>query len=87
MESEQATPVDSITVVVRSSKKVPEFDKNLKKAGGHIGWNVVEITIKMKTIVRKPLMIKMVTVDNIFFSFCDDFKNILIPFQISYFRS
>ena len=33
---------------------------HLKKAGGHIGWNVVEITIKMKTIVRKPLMIKIV---------------------------
>ena len=27
--------------------------------GGHIGHNVVEITIKMKTIVRKPLMIKI----------------------------
>ena len=26
--------------------------------GGHIGRNVVEITIKMKTIVRKTLMIK-----------------------------
>ena len=38
--------------------KVPEFDKHLKKAGGHIGRNVVEIPIKMKTIVRKPLMIK-----------------------------
>ena len=25
----------------------------------HIGRNVVEITIKMKTIVRKPLMIKI----------------------------
>ena len=37
----------------------PEFDKHLKKAGGHIGRNVVEITIKMKTIVRKPLMIKI----------------------------
>ena len=42
---------------VRSSVKVPEFDKHLKKAGGHIGRNFVEI--KMKTIVRKPLMIKM----------------------------
>ena len=52
------TPVDSIKDVVRSSVKVPEFDKYLKKAGGHIGRNVVEITIKMKTIVRKPLMIK-----------------------------
>ena len=33
-------------------------DKYLKKAGGHSGRNVVEITIKMKTIVRKTLMIK-----------------------------
>ena len=44
--------------VVWSSVKVPELDKHLKKAGGHIGRNVVEITIKMKTIVRKSLMIK-----------------------------
>ena len=34
-------------------------DKYLKKARGHIGRNVMEITIKMNTIVRKPLMIKM----------------------------
>ena len=33
--------------------------KHLKKAGGHIGRNVVEITIKMKTIVRKTLMINI----------------------------
>ena len=59
-ESEQATPVDSIRDVVRSSVKVPEFDKHLKKAGGHIGQNVVEITLKTKTIVRKPLMIKII---------------------------
>ena len=52
-------PVDSIKDVVRSSVKIPEFDKHLKKAGGHIGKNVMEITIKMKTIVRKPLMIKI----------------------------
>ena len=45
--------------VLRSSVKVPEFDKHLKKAGGHIGRKVVEITIKMKTIVRKPWMIKI----------------------------
>ena len=32
------------------------FNKHLKKAGGHIGWNVVEIA--MKTIVQKLLMIK-----------------------------
>ena len=48
-ESEQATPVDSIKDVVWSSVKVPEFDKHLKKAGGHIDRNVVEIT-KKKTI-------------------------------------
>ena len=54
MELEQSTPMDSIKDVVRSSVKVPEFDKHPKKAGG----NVVEITIKMKTIVRKPLMVK-----------------------------
>ena len=52
-------PVDSIKDVVRSSVKVPEFDKHLKKAGGHNGRNVVEITIKIKTAVRKPLMIKI----------------------------
>ena len=41
------------------SVKVPEFDKHLKKAGAHIARNVVEITKKMKTIVRKPLTIKI----------------------------
>ena len=51
-------PVDSVKDIVRSSVKVPEFDKHLKKAGGHISRNVVEIIIKMKTIIRKPLMIK-----------------------------
>ena len=51
MESVQATPVDSIKDVIQSSVKVSEFDKHLKKAGRHIGQNVVEITIKMKTIV------------------------------------
>ena len=51
--------MDSIKDVVRSSVKVTEFDKHLKKAGGHISRNVVEIIIKMKTIVRKPLMIKI----------------------------
>ena len=43
--------MDSIKDVVRSSVKVFEFDKHLKKAGGHVSRNVVEITIKMKTIV------------------------------------
>ena len=60
MESEQATPVVSIKDIVQSFVKVPEFDKRLKKAGGHIGRNVVEITIKIKTIVRKTLMIKII---------------------------
>ena len=46
---------------VRSSVKVPEFDKHLKKAGGHIDRNIVKIIIKMKTIVRKTLMIKIHT--------------------------
>ena len=59
-ESEQMTPVDSIKDVVTSSVKVPEFDKHLKKAGGQISRNVAKITIKMKTIVRKPLMIKKI---------------------------
>ena len=58
MESEQATAVDSIKDVVQSSVKVPEFNKHLKKARGHISRNVVEITIKIKTITQKPLMIK-----------------------------
>ncbi len=51
--------MDSIKDELRSFVKVPEFDKHLKKVGGHISRNVVEITIKMKTIVRKPLMIRM----------------------------
>ena len=50
----------SIEDVVRSSEKVSKFDKYLKKAGGHIGLQVVEITIKMKTIVRKPFIIKII---------------------------
>ena len=45
---------DSIKDVVRCSVKVPTFDKHVKKAGGHIGRNVMEITIKMKTIVPEP---------------------------------
>ena len=52
-------PKDSIKDVVRSSVYVPEFDKHVKKAGGQIGRNVEELTIKMKKIVRKPLMIKI----------------------------
>ena len=58
MELELATSVDSIKDIVWSSVKAPEFDKHLKKAGGHVGRNVVEIT-KMKIIVQNPLMIKI----------------------------
>ena len=47
--------MDSIKDVDRSSVKDIEFDKHLNKARGYIGQNVVEITIKMKTIVRKTL--------------------------------
>ena len=46
--------------VVRSSVKVPEFDKHMKKAGGDIDRNIVEITISMKSIVRKPSMINII---------------------------
>ena len=42
---------------VRSSVKVPEFGKHKEMAEGQIGRNVVKITIKMETIVRKPFMI------------------------------
>ena len=38
------------------------INKHLKKTRGHISRNVVEITIKMKTIVQKLLMIKKSTV-------------------------
>ena len=60
MESEQANPVDSIKDVVQSSVLVTKFDKYLKKAGGHIGQNVVEITLRYKTIVQKTLMINII---------------------------
>ena len=59
MESEQATPVDSTKDIGTFTELRTKFDKHLKKAGGHIGRNIVEITIKMKTIVRKALMIKI----------------------------
>ena len=54
-----AIPDFSISPRTIAFVKVPEFDKHLKKAGGHINRNVVEITIKMKAIVQKPLMIKI----------------------------
>ena len=51
--------VVSIKDEVRSSMKDPEFDKHLKKARGYIGRNDVQITMKKKLIVQKPLMIKI----------------------------
>ena len=71
-ESDQVTPADSIKDVVRSSVKVPEFDKHLKKAGRHIGRNFVEITIKMKTIVWKPFMIIILIGKKIFITFLEN---------------
>ena len=39
--------------VPESEKKVPECEKKyMKKAGVHIGLNVVQITIKMRTIIQ-----------------------------------
>ena len=50
---EQSTPVVQIKGSVRDSAWTLEFDmKNRKKAEGHIGRNIVSITIKMKTIVQ-----------------------------------
>ena len=60
MQSEQVTAVDSIKDVVWSSVYVTEFHEHMKKAGGNIGWNIVEITITRKTIVQKPFMIKII---------------------------
>ena len=40
-----------------------ELDKHSKENGGHISRNVVEIT--MKTIIRKPLMIKIIKLRNL----------------------
>ena len=51
-------PMNSTKDVVQGSVKVPEFGKHMKKDRGHIGRNVMEITIKMKIIVWKHLMIK-----------------------------
>ena len=50
-------PWDSIKDVVRSSVEIPK-----KKAGKHISRNIVEIIIKMMTIVQKPLMIASLNV-------------------------
>ena len=70
---------DSIKDVVRISVKVPEFDKYLKKAGGHINRNVVEITIKMKTIARKPLMINRLFGFDFLFDSISTFVGYLMP--------
>ena len=44
--------------MVRSSVSAPKFDKHLKTAERHFGQNIENITIKMKTIVWKPWIIK-----------------------------
>ena len=46
----------------RSSKfgEGSRIRQTLDKARGHIGQNFVEITIKIKTIVRKSLLIKSI---------------------------
>ena len=54
-ESEQATPIVSIKNVVRSSVKVPELDKHLKKAGGYIDRNAIKIDIQL----NKPNQTKL----------------------------
>ena len=41
------------------SSKFREGSRIRQTPGGYIGRNVVEITIKMKTIFRKPLMMKL----------------------------
>ena len=48
----------------RSSKFREGFRvrQTAEKAGGHIGRNVVEIAIKIKTIVQKPLIIKILPI-------------------------
>ena len=57
----------------------PAGQFRVKKAGGHIGWNVVEKTIKMKTIVLKPLMIKIIKLHlrnlNYLYSHCFHFSS------------
>ena len=83
MESEQATPVVSIKDVVRSSMEVPEFDKHLKKAGGYIGQNVGEITIKMKTIVQKLLTIK---INKLHLRNLDNLYQFIKPMTTCYFK-
>ena len=60
MESEQA-PTRGLNKEGGSMFMLtPEFGmKHLRKAGGHIDRKVVNIKTKIKTIVRKPLRIKI----------------------------
>ena len=64
-----------------SSVKVSEFDKPLKKAGGHIGRSFVEITIKIKTIFPNNSIFFLFPCVNVI-RFCDD-----LVFNISYFNT
>ena len=46
--------IEGFRIIVFIFIVISDFDKHLKKAEGHIGRNVVIITIEMKTIVKKP---------------------------------
>ena len=46
------------------NRTVPNYNKKyLKKAGGHIGRNIVQITIKMRTIVQIIQVIQTFIID------------------------
>ena len=52
-------PVDSIKDEVRSSEKVPEFDKHLKKAGAHIDRKNKDEDGSPKTLNDKKIYMRM----------------------------
>ena len=63
---------DYDTKVPGFEKKVPESEKKYpKKAGGHISRNIVQITIKMRTIVR---IIRIILFIMSFFLIASDLK-------------
>ena len=58
MESEQATPVDSIKDLVQSSMKVPEFNKHLKECCGN---NIEDEDNSLKTLNDKKFVFNICT--------------------------
>ena len=67
--------MDSIKDVVRSSVKVPEFDKHLKEAGVHIGRgncgnNNKDEDNSLKTLKDKNIHMKICNIQSNFFAFC-----------------